>query len=158
MRYGRKKSSEFGVPRGSTAWRARGPPMAVTEPRMQFLPILSQPHSCPALPGIFSNPSRSDYPAGHCEAVVTPDNMLLCFILHVQAVQPGTGTAYWVTSYCDRCIQWHPVCGSTVTLVYHCIIVWVLDMSVSGQMSAMTRDDCVYRWHSLKRGSPNEFD
>jgi hypothetical protein len=55
MRYG-KKSSEFGVRRGSTAWRARGlgPPMAVTEPRTQYLTILSQPHwhSYSALRGI----------------------------------------------------------------------------------------------------------
>jgi hypothetical protein len=81
MRYG-KKASEFGVPRGSTAWRARGPPMAITEPRTQYLAILSQPHSCSDLRGIFSNPSRSDYPAGHCKAIVTPGNMLLRFIPH----------------------------------------------------------------------------
>ena len=42
MRYG-KRPSEFGVPRGGTAWRARGHPLAVTEPRTQYLVILSQP-------------------------------------------------------------------------------------------------------------------
>jgi hypothetical protein len=55
----RRKSSEFGVPRGSTAWRPRGPPTAVTEPRTQYQAIHSQPHSCSALWGHFFEPSRS---------------------------------------------------------------------------------------------------
>ena len=40
--------------------------------------------------------------AGLSHPLLTPDNMLLCFVPHVQ---PGTGTAYWVASYCDRRIQ-----------------------------------------------------
>jgi hypothetical protein len=99
MRYG-KKPSEFGVPRESTAWRARGPPispMAATEAGTQIMPDIWQffPSLTRAQPygGHFSNPLPcSDYTAGHCKAVVTPGNMLLCFIPHVQ---PGTGTAYW---------------------------------------------------------------
>jgi hypothetical protein len=88
--------------------------------------------------GAFFRTLPLSYPAGHCEAVVTPGNMLLCFIPHFQ---PGTGTAYWVTSYCDGRIQWHPVCGSTVTLVYHCILVWVLNMSVSGQVQTTNENE-----------------
>jgi hypothetical protein len=49
MWYGRK-SSEFGVPRGGTAWRARGPPMAGTEAE-------TQPHSCSPLWGHLFEPS-----------------------------------------------------------------------------------------------------
>ena len=33
------------------------------------------------------------------------------------------------------------VCGSTITLVYHCIIlVWVLNMSVSGQVQTADKN------------------
>ena len=61
MRYGKKSCHRSsGVPRESTAWRARGPQMAVTEAGTQYLAILSQPLSCSALRGIFSNPSRTD--------------------------------------------------------------------------------------------------
>ena len=68
MRYG-KKPSEFGVPRGSTAWRTRGPPMAVTESETQFPAILSQLHSCSALRGHFF---RTLHAAGHCRVIASP--------------------------------------------------------------------------------------
>ncbi|KAF8494124.1 hypothetical protein F5888DRAFT_1636213 [Russula emetica] len=100
---------------------ARGPPMAVTEAGTQYLAILSQHHSCSALSltgAFFRNtpPLRLS-----CSMAIAglSGNMLLCFVPHVHW-QPGTRIAYWVTSY---------LCGSTVTLVYHCILVWVLYMS-----------------------------
>ena len=61
MRYG--MPSGFEIPRGYAAWRARGPPMAVTETGAQYLAILFQPHSCSArqlgtLAVIMAGPSR----------------------------------------------------------------------------------------------------
>jgi hypothetical protein len=64
MRYG-KMSSEFGIPRGSTAWRARGPPMAVNEagtgnsfPAPLVLSIKRRFQTLPA--------------AGHCGTIASP--------------------------------------------------------------------------------------
>jgi hypothetical protein len=131
MRYG-KKLSEFGVPRGSTAWRIRGPPMAVTETGRQYLAILSQPHSCSASRCI-CEPFPLLAIAGLSRPLLTPGNMLLCSICVPYLI--SARNPYRILgdydSYCDRRIQCHPVCGSTVTLVYHCILVWVLNMSVS---------------------------
>ena len=91
-------SSEFGVPRESTAWRTRGPPTAVNEAGTQYLAILSQPHSgsCSATGAFFSNPTAQiRLPCRPLRVpLLTPGNMLLCFVPHFQ---PGTGTAYLVT-------------------------------------------------------------
>jgi hypothetical protein len=50
-------TSEFGVPRRTPAWRARGPPMAETETGRQYLTILSQPPATrfSALCGVFES-------------------------------------------------------------------------------------------------------
>ena len=75
--------------------------MAETEAGPQYLAILSQP----AHQGKFSNSPIQITLLAIAEPsrlLLTPDNRLLCFILHVQ---PGTGTTYWVTGYCDWRIQ-----------------------------------------------------
>ena len=77
------RSSEY---HEGAAWRARGPPMTVTEARTQYLRVTGA-----QLYGGLSYllRSRPDYPAGRCDTVAPSpsDNMLLCFVPYVQ---PGS--------------------------------------------------------------------
>ena len=148
MRYG-KKPSEFGIPRGSTAWRIRGPPMAVAETWRQYMAILSQLHSCSASRVFEPFPLLAI--AGLSRPLLTPGNMLLLLCsMCVPYLIRQEGNPYRILgdydSYCDRRIQCHPVCGSTVTLVYHCILVWVLNVSQSVAKVQTANEDEQKQW------------
>jgi hypothetical protein len=118
------RSSEY---HEGAAWRARGPPMTVTEARTQYSIwqfFLSPTGAHAAVRGAYHTyppPTRFFcWPVRCCLSFPPPtsDNMVF-------RLQPGTGIASRTAGYCDWRIQSRPACGSTVT---HCILMWVLHM------------------------------
>jgi hypothetical protein len=116
-------------------------PITVTEVRTQHLAFLSQHHWCSACKGAyhtFSRPNILLASAALPRPPPTSGNMLLCSVPHVQ---PRTGIASRMTGYFDWRIQSRPACGSMVIHVYHCILIWVLDMSVTGKVQKANKNE-----------------